>query len=126
MDCALARDATPDAVAALRTFPPQLVCHDGRMLHAVIPAGGSGTRLWPLSRATNPKFLHLLTGTEETLLQATATRLEAVSPLSDTLVVTGAAHAAEVARQLPGLPAANILVEPCARDSCAAIGLAAP
>src|SRR5256886_10659742 len=35
---------------------------DGRMLHAVIPAGGSGTRLWPLSRAGNPKFLHPLTG----------------------------------------------------------------
>ena len=95
------------------------------MLHAVIPAGGSGTRLWPLSRATNPKFLHLLTGTEETLLQATVARLEAVSPLSDTLVVTGIAHAAAVARQLPGLPEANILVEPSPRDSCAAIGLAA-
>jgi mannose-1-phosphate guanylyltransferase len=95
------------------------------MLHAVIPAGGSGTRLWPLSRATNPKFLHMLTGTEETLLQATVARLEGVSPLSDTLVVTGIAHAAAVARQLPDLPEANILVEPSPRDSCAAIGLAA-
>ncbi len=52
-------------------------------------------------------------------------RLEAVSPLSDTLVVTGTAHAAAVARQLPGLPESNILVEPSPRDSCAAIGLAA-
>ena len=95
------------------------------MLHAVIPAGGSGTRLWPLSRATNPKFLHLLTGTEKTLLQATVARLEPVSPLADTLVVTGVAHAAAVARQLPGLPADNIIVEPSPRDSCAAIGLAA-
>ena len=41
------------------------------MLYAVIPAGGSGTRLWPLSRAGNPKFLHPLTGTAATLLQAT-------------------------------------------------------
>lgn len=96
-----------------------------RMLHAVIPAGGSGTRLWPLSRATNPKFLHLLTGTQETLLQATVARLAAVSPLADTLVVTGAAHAEAVAQQLPGLPARNILIEPSPRDSCAAIGLAA-
>ncbi|MGH3416330.1 MAG: mannose-1-phosphate guanylyltransferase [Actinocrinis sp.] len=95
------------------------------MLHAVVPAGGSGTRLWPLSRAANPKFLHLLTGTEQTLLQATVARLGSVSPLSDTLVVTGIAHAAAVARQLPGLPEANILVEPSPRDSCAAIGLAA-
>jgi mannose-1-phosphate guanylyltransferase len=67
----------------------------------------------------------MLTGTEETLLQATVARLKAVSPLSDTLVVTGIAHAAAVARQLPGLPEANILVEPSPRDSCAAIGLAA-
>jgi mannose-1-phosphate guanylyltransferase len=91
----------------------------------VIPAGGSGTRLWPLSRAAHPKFLHLLTGTEETLLQATVARLEAVSPLADTIVVTGVAHAAAVARQLPGLPEDNIVVEPSPRDSCAAIGLAA-
>lgn len=96
-----------------------------RMLHAVIPAGGSGTRLWPLSRATNPKFLHLLTGTQETLLQATVARLAAVSPLADTLVVTGAVHAEAVALQLPGLPPGNILIEPSPRDSCAAIGLAA-
>lgn len=95
------------------------------MLHAVIPAGGSGTRLWPLSRAGNPKFLHPLTGTAQTLLQATVSRLAGVSPISDTLVVTGVAHAAAVARQLPDLPEANIIVEPSQRDSCAAIGLAA-
>ena len=95
------------------------------MLHAVIPAGGSGTRLWPLSRAGNPKFLHPLTGTAQTLLQATVSRLSAVSTPADTLVVTGVAHAAAVARQLPDLPEANIIVEPSPRDSCAAIGLAA-
>lgn len=77
-----------------------------RMLHAVIPAGGSGTRLRPL-------------------LQATVARLAAVSPLTDTLVVTGAVHAGAVALQLPGLPPENIRVEPSPRDSCAAIGLAA-
>lgn len=95
------------------------------MLHAVILAGGSGTRLWPLSRAGNPKFLHPLTGTAQTLLQATVTRAEAVSSPADTMVVTGVAHAAAVARQLPELPEANIIVEPSPRDSCAAIGLAA-
>jgi len=95
------------------------------MLHAVIPAGGSGTRLWPLSRAGNPKFLHPLTGTAQTLLQATVSRLSAVSTPADTLVVTGVAHAAAVARQLPDVPEANIIVEPSQRDSCAAIGLAA-
>ena len=95
------------------------------MLYAVIPAGGSGTRLWPLSRAGHPKFLHRLTGTSATLLQATYARLGDLSTPESTLVVTGVAHAADVSRQLPELPADNILVEPSPRDSCAAIGLAA-
>jgi mannose-1-phosphate guanylyltransferase len=99
--------------------------HDGRMLYAVIPAGGSGTRLWPLSRAGNPKFLHPLTGSASTLLQATVERLAPLAPPDQTYVVTGVAHAAAVARQLPDLPAENVLVEPSPRDSCAAIGLAA-
>jgi len=95
------------------------------MLYAVIPAGGSGTRLWPLSRAGNPKFLHPLTGSAATLLQATVERLAPLAPPDRTYVVTGVAHAAAVARQLPELPDANVLVEPSPRDSCAAIGLAA-
>ena len=49
------------------------------MLYAVIPAGGSGTRLWPLSRAGHPKFLHPLTGSDASLLQATVDRLVAVA-----------------------------------------------
>ena len=95
------------------------------MLYAVILAGGSGTRLWPLSRAGHPKFLHPLTGTSSTLLQATAERLDGLATADTTMVVTGVAHAAAVARQLPTLPDHNILVEPAPRDSCAAIGLAA-
>ncbi|MEO3742063.1 sugar phosphate nucleotidyltransferase [Plantactinospora sp. B5E13] len=95
------------------------------MLFAVIPAGGSGTRLWPLSRAGHPKFLHALTGTEASLLQATVDRLGPLTTPERTMVVTGAAHVAAVARQLTGLPEENILVEPSPRDSCAAIALAA-
>lgn len=95
------------------------------MLFAVIPAGGSGTRLWPLSRAGHPKFLHPLTGTAASLLQATVQRLASLATPERTLVVTGASHAAAVARQLTGLPEENILVEPSPRDSCAAIALAA-
>ncbi|MET7393604.1 sugar phosphate nucleotidyltransferase [Dactylosporangium sp. NPDC005572] len=95
------------------------------MFYAVIPAGGSGTRLWPLSRAGHPKFLHALTGTPLSLIQATYGRLEGLATPASTYVVTGVAHAAAVARQLPGLPERNILVEPTPRDSCAAIGLAA-
>ncbi len=94
-------------------------------LHVVVPAGGSGTRLWPLSRASNPKFLHPLTGTGRSLLQATFDRLAPLSSPANLIVVTGTAHAAGVARQLPDLPERNILVEPFARDSCAAIALAA-
>ena len=91
---------------------------------AVIPAGGAGTRLWPLSRASSPKFLHDLTGTGRSLLQATMERLE---PLvgDHVIVVTGEAHEAAVREQLPGLPAAQLLAEPSPRDSMAAIGLAA-
>lgn len=93
-------------------------------LWAVIPAGGAGTRLWPLSRAGSPKFLHDLTGSGRSLLQATVDRL---APLVDdrVLVVTGAAHRAAVSAQLPTLDAANIVAEPQPRDSMAAIGLAA-
>lgn len=96
-----------------------------RPFYAVIPAGGSGTRLWPASRTEHPKFLHHLTGSERTLLQATADRLETLAPPARTYVVTGVAHAAGVSRQLPALPVENILVEPSPRDSCAALGLAA-
>ncbi|MEU4218585.1 sugar phosphate nucleotidyltransferase [Actinoplanes sp. NPDC026623] len=94
-------------------------------LYAVIPAGGSGTRLWPLSRAGHPKFLHPLTGTDASLLQATVARLAPLTEPSRVLIVTGVAHAAAVARQLTDLPEENILVEPSPRDSCAAIALAA-
>jgi mannose-1-phosphate guanylyltransferase len=96
-----------------------------RGLYSVIPAGGSGTRLWPLSRAADPKFLHALTGSSSSLLQVTAQRLAPLSTPDRTFVVTGVAHAAAVARQLPQLPEENVLVEPSPRDSCAAIGLAA-
>src|SRR6185312_13451649 len=68
--------------------------HDGRMrFHAVTLAGGSGTRLWPVSRAGNPKFLHPLTGSSATLLQATLDRLAPLAGPADTYVVTGVAHA---------------------------------
>ncbi|WP_250035519.1 mannose-1-phosphate guanylyltransferase [Paractinoplanes maris] len=94
-------------------------------LYGVVLAGGTGTRLWPLSRAGHPKFLHPLTGTEATLLQATVTRLDLLAPMDRIFVVCGVAHAAAVSRQIDTIPAANVLVEPSPRDSCAAIALAA-
>ena len=91
---------------------------------AVIPAGGAGTRLWPLSRKGSPKFLHDLTGSGRTLLQSTWDR---VLPLAGPriVVVTGRDHAPEVGRQLPGLDAAYLLAEPSPRDSMPAIAWAA-
>ena len=91
---------------------------------AVVPAGGSGTRLWPLSRSRSPKFLHDLTGSGRSLLQETVDRL---APLAADriLVVTGARHRDRVLEQLPGLPADRVLAEPSPRDSMAAVGLAA-
>jgi len=94
-------------------------------LWVIVPAGGAGTRLWPLSRAGAPKFLLDLTGAGRTLLQQTWDRLEPLAGADQMLVVTGQAHAAAVADQLPKLPADHLLAEPSARDSAAAIGLAA-
>jgi mannose-1-phosphate guanylyltransferase len=93
--------------------------------YAVVPAGGAGTRLWPLSRAGNPKFLLDLTGSGRTLIQQTWDRLLPLAGADHLLVVTGCAHAVAVADQLAGLAAANLLAEPSPRDSAAAIGLAA-
>ncbi|HEV7172872.1 mannose-1-phosphate guanylyltransferase [Pedococcus sp.] len=91
---------------------------------AVVPAGGAGTRLWPLSRAASPKFLHDLTGSGRSLLQSTWDRL---TPLTGdrVVVVTGRAHESAVQAQLPGLGAGRLLAEPSPRDSMAAIGWAA-
>jgi mannose-1-phosphate guanylyltransferase len=89
----------------------------------VIPAGGIGSRLWPLSRPDRPKFLLDLLGEGRTLLQATVDRLE---PLADiTMVVTGRRYSEAVAVQLPGLAEADVVAEPSPRDSMAAIALAA-
>ncbi|MCC6703436.1 MAG: mannose-1-phosphate guanylyltransferase [Thermomicrobiales bacterium] len=91
---------------------------------AVIPAGGSGTRLWPLSRAAKPKFLLPLLG-DRSLLQQTVDRLGNLAPIDQTLVICGPAHAVAVGRQLPTLPESRIVVEPAPKGSGPAIALAA-
>jgi mannose-1-phosphate guanylyltransferase len=90
---------------------------------SVIPAGGAGTRLWPLSRVAKPKFLLPLVG-ERSLLQETADRLSPLAPAERTIVVCGAAHAAAIARQLPELPESNLVIEPMPKGSGPAIALA--
>ena len=96
----------------------------GSSFWAVIPAGGSGTRLWPLSRAARPKFLLPLLG-PRSLLQQTSDRLQGLVPSSRTLVVCGPSHAAAVARQLPEIPEANLVIEPSPKGTGPAISLAA-
>jgi mannose-1-phosphate guanylyltransferase len=93
--------------------------------YSVIPAGGVGSRLWPLSRADAPKFLHDLTGSGSTLLRGTWDRLAPLSGDQRIMVVTGRAHRAAVEEQLPELVDANIVLETEPKDSSAAIGLAA-
>ncbi|MFM6975211.1 MAG: mannose-1-phosphate guanylyltransferase [Agromyces sp.] len=93
--------------------------------YAVIPAGGVGSRLWPLSRSDAPKFLHDLTGSGRTLLKATWDRLVPLAGEQRVMVVTGRAHRAAVEQQLPALADANVVLESEPRDSSAAIGLAA-
>lgn len=92
-------------------------------LWAVIPAGGSGTRLWPLSRAARPKFLLPLLG-ERSLLQQTFDRVTRLVPAERVIVVCGVAHAAAIARQLPDLPEDNIIIEPTPNGTCPALALA--
>ena len=91
---------------------------------AVIPAGGVGTRLWPLSRAAAPKFLHDLTGSGQTLIRATYDRLYPIAG-DHVIVVTGEAHRDAVCTQLSDVASENFLFEPEPKDSAAAIGLAA-
>jgi mannose-1-phosphate guanylyltransferase len=94
-----------------------------RDFYTVIPAGGAGTRLWPLSRADRPKFLlPLLDGTS--LLQLTAARVASFSAPDRIYTVSGKAHVAAIARQLPDLPESNLIVEPGMRGTGSAIALA--
>jgi mannose-1-phosphate guanylyltransferase len=93
--------------------------------YAVIPAGGSGTRLWPLSRSQEPKFLLDLLGTGTSLLVDTVKRLAPFADVSRILVVTGESHEAAVRKQIPDLGPEGVLVEPSAKNSAAAVGLAA-
>ncbi|WP_444891412.1 mannose-1-phosphate guanylyltransferase/mannose-6-phosphate isomerase [Microbulbifer sp. DLAB2-AA] len=92
----------------------------------VILCGGTGSRLWPLSRETYPKQFLPLTG-EETMLQATARRLEGVAQLQAPILVCNEEHRFAAAEQLReiGHAAQSILLEPCARNTAPAIALAA-
>jgi len=92
--------------------------------HAVVLAGGRGTRFWPRSRTRTPKQLLNIVG-EETMIQQTVARLSPLFPPSRVWVVTNDEQSAEVRRQLRGINARHVLAEPVGRNTAAAIGLAA-
>jgi mannose-1-phosphate guanylyltransferase len=94
------------------------------MLHAVIMAGGTGTRFWPLSRAARPKQLLDLAG-GRTMLQATVERLGDLVTSDRTWIITNRSLVEPIAEQLPQLERRKIVGEPCKRDTAPAIGLAA-
>ncbi len=92
--------------------------------YAIIPAGGTGTRLWPLSRESRPKFLYDLLNSGSTLIQSTFGRLAAIAGIDHVSVSTGRAHVDAIREQIPVLAADHIFAEPLPRDSTAAIALA--
>ena len=90
----------------------------------VILAGGSGTRFWPRSRRARAKQVLALDG-ERSMIQQTVERLKPLAALDKTWIITNEYLAQEIADQLPGLPAAQIVQEPVARNTAPACGLAA-
>jgi len=92
--------------------------------HAVILAGGRGTRFWPQSRARRPKqFLNVLG--PESLLQQTLARLGPIAPPERTWILTNQRLRKLVLDQLPGIPRRQVIAEPLQRNTAAAIALAA-
>ena len=90
----------------------------------VILAGGSGTRFWPRSRRARAKQVLALDG-ERSMIQQTVERLKPLTTLEKTWIITNEYLAQEIADQLPGMPAAQIVQEPVARNTAPACGLAA-
>ncbi|MEL6363244.1 MAG: mannose-1-phosphate guanylyltransferase/mannose-6-phosphate isomerase [Pseudomonadota bacterium] len=94
---------------------------DAARIHPAVMSGGSGTRLWPLSRAEKPKQFHALVG-EETMLDATLARL---APFAPPLLIAAAAHEAHLVAALPEAGPASIVLEPFGRNTAAAAAVAA-
>jgi mannose-1-phosphate guanylyltransferase len=111
-------------MVARGAFVSQRRTQDALAAHAVILAGGRGTRFWPRSRTRTPKQLLNIIG-EDTMLEQTAARLAPLFPPSRQWVVTNSEQAAAVRKQMPRVPASHILAEPVGRNTAAAIGLAA-
>lgn len=94
------------------------------MLHAVIMAGGAGTRFWPASRVDFPKQLLNLAG-GRSMIQTTVDRVKPFCSPEQILIVTNRRLVDQIQRQLPEIPPNCIIGEPCKRDTAPCIALAA-
>jgi mannose-1-phosphate guanylyltransferase len=92
-------------------------------IYAVIMAGGSGERFWPLSTPARPKQFLRLIG-EKSLLRMTVERITPLVPIDRQVVIAGRQHAVRVEEELPELPPGNVILEPVGRNTAACIGLA--
>src|SRR5262249_14871435 len=119
------RDHRTDAVAITEAHPRPWVFTGSPMLHAMIMAGGGGTRFWPRSRQVRPKQFHCFSG-DRTWLQGTVERIAAQVPPERTWVLTSAQHRAEAVAQLKGMvPPEQVIGEPEGRDTAPCVGLGA-
>ncbi len=92
-------------------------------LYAVIMAGGVGSRFWPRSKKKTPKQLLNIFGTN-TMIQETVERLKGIVPEENIFLITNKVQRDEIIKQLPDIPAENVIEEPFGRNTAACIGLA--
>ena len=122
----VAQKAVDSSKSSAKTQPKPATKGAGKASNrfVVIMAGGRGERFWPVSREKTPKQLIRLLG-ERSFLQEAVDRVRPLVPAENILVITNAAQAAEVRRQLPELPRHNVIAEPTGRDTCPAVALGA-
>ncbi|MBR5466330.1 MAG: mannose-1-phosphate guanylyltransferase [Bacteroidaceae bacterium] len=93
--------------------------------HLVVMAGGIGSRFWPMSTPERPKQFVDVLGTGRTFIQMTVDRFNGIVPPENIWVVTSQSYKDVVKEQLPEIPVANILLEPCRRNTAPCIAYAA-